>query len=76
MSKTEMLLELPNLGAEERHEIFGLLCDLEERDLLAGRVLSAADTEMLDREIEEYRLNPAPGSTWDEVEARLRQTAE
>jgi hypothetical protein len=76
MNKTEMLLELPKLGAEERHEIFGLLCDLEERDLLAGRELSAADREMLDREMEDYLVNPDPGSTWDEVEARLRQSAE
>ena len=76
MNKTDMLLELPKLGAEERHEIFGLLCDLEERDLVAGRDISAADTDMLDREMVDYLANPAPGSTWDEVEARLRQSAE
>ena len=76
MNKTEMLLELPKLGAEERHEIFGALCDLEERDLLAGSDLSAADAEMLDREMADYLANPEPGSTWDEVETRLRQSAE
>jgi putative addiction module component (TIGR02574 family) len=35
---------------------------------------SPAEKALLDRELEEYRKNPEVGSTWDEVDARLRKT--
>ena len=34
---------------------------------------TAEEKALLDRELEEYRQNPEAGSTWNEVEARLRQ---
>ena len=45
---------------------------MEERDLLTG---GATDEEkaLLDRELEEYRQNPRAGSSWNEVEARVRK---
>jgi putative addiction module component (TIGR02574 family) len=74
MSKMEILAELPKLELAERREIFDRICEMEERDLLTG---GATDEEkaLLDRELEEYRQNPQAGSTWNEVEARLRRTS-
>jgi len=71
MSKTEILAELPKLELADRREIFDRICEMEERDLLTG---GATDEEkvLLDRELAEYRRNPEAGSSWDEVEARLR----
>jgi putative addiction module component (TIGR02574 family) len=72
MSKMEILAELPKLKLADRREIFDRICEMEEHDLLAG---GATDEEkaLLDRELEEYRQNPEAGSSWNEVEARLRQ---
>jgi putative addiction module component (TIGR02574 family) len=72
MSKMEILAELPKLELAERREIFDRICEIEERDLLTG---GATDEEkkLLDRELEEYRRNPEAGSSWNEVEARLRK---
>ena len=73
MSKAEILHELPKLGLHERREIFERIGELEDQDLLEGGEPSAADKALLDRELEEYRKNPDAGSTWPEVEARLRK---
>lgn len=73
MSKAEILQELPKLKAEERREIFELICDIEERDLLSGGAPTAGEKALLDRELEDYRSSPEAGSTWAEVEARLRK---
>ena len=68
----EILAELPKLELADRREIFDRICEMEERDLLTG---GATDEEksLLDRELEEYRRNPEAGSSWNEVEARLRK---
>ena len=70
----EILAELPKLELADRREIFDRICEMEERDLLTG---GATDDEkaLLDRELEEYRRNPEAGSSWTEVEARLRKTS-
>ena len=72
MSKMEILAELPKLELADRREIFDRICEMEERDLLTG---GATDVEkaLLDRELEEYRQNPEAGSSWPEVEARIRK---
>jgi putative addiction module component (TIGR02574 family) len=72
MSKMEILAELPKLELADRREIFDRICEIEERDLIVG---GATDEEkaLLDRELEEYRQNPEAGSSWNEVEARLRK---
>lgn len=74
MSKSEILEELPKLKADERREIFERICEMEELALLNGSEPSAEEKAMLDRELEEYRANPQVGSSWDEVEARLRKS--
>ena len=68
----EVLSELPKLDIAERREIFDRLCDMEERDVLNG-VATPEEKALLDRELEEYRRNPGAGSTWNEVEARIRK---
>ena len=73
MSKLEILAELPKLGVADRREIFDHLCDLEERDLLNG-VATPEEKALLDRELEEYRRNPDAGSSWEDVEARIRKS--
>ena len=75
MSKMEILAELPRLELADRREIFDRICEIEERDLLTG---GATDEEkkLLDRELEEYRRNPEAGSSWNEVEARLRKSSQ
>lgn len=73
MSKAEILQQLPKLGSEERREIFERIGELEEQHLLKGGEPTAEEKALLDRELEEYRRNPEAGSTWKEVEARLRK---
>jgi hypothetical protein len=73
MSKMEILAELPKLELADRREIFDRICEMEERDLLLGSQPTAEEKALLDRELEEYRRNPEAGTTWNEVEARLRK---
>jgi len=75
MSKMEILAELPKLELADRREIFDRICEIEERDLITG---GATDEEkkLLDRELEEYRRNPEAGSSWNEVETRLRKSSQ
>jgi putative addiction module component (TIGR02574 family) len=70
MSKSEILEELPKLKAEERHEIFERICEMEEMALFSDGP-SPEESAMLDRELEAYRANPDAGSSWEEVKARL-----
>ncbi len=73
MSKAEILLELPKLELADRREIFERICDMEERDLLNGSLPTAEEKALLDREWEASRQNPDAGSTWADVQARLRK---
>ncbi|MDD5138836.1 MAG: hypothetical protein PHY43_01085 [Verrucomicrobiales bacterium] len=75
MSKMEILAELPKLELADRREIFDRICEMEERDLLNGGATDA-EKALLDRELEEYRRNPEAGSSWNEVEARLRKPSQ
>jgi len=72
MSKVEILAELPKLDLADRREIFDRICEMEERDLTSGGA-TPEEKALLDRELEEYRHNPEAGSTWDEVEGRIRK---
>jgi hypothetical protein len=73
MSKAEILAELPKMQVEDRREILDLICEMEERDLLNGGHPTAEEKALLDGELEEYQQDPGAGSTWNEVEARLRK---
>lgn len=73
MSKAEILQELPKLGLRERREIFEHIGELEDQDLIKGGEPTAAEKALLDQELEDYPRNPEAGSTWPEVESRLRK---
>ena len=73
MSKADILNELPRLKSGERQEIFNRLCEIEESDLLQGGSPSAEEKALLDQELADYQKNPDTGSSWPEVEARLRK---
>lgn len=68
----EILAELPKLDLADRREIFDRICEMEERDLLNG-VATPEEKALLDRELEEYQRNPEAGSTWNDVEKRIRK---
>jgi len=74
MSKMEILAELPKLELADRREIFDRICEMEEHDLLNGGATNE-EKALLDRELEAYRQNPEAGSSWNEVEARLRKSS-
>ena len=75
MSKAEILEELPRLKPEERQEVLEKICQL---DRLAGdgwlddAGLSDADKALLETRLAAYEKDPYAGSSWEEVEARIR----
>jgi putative addiction module component (TIGR02574 family) len=69
MSKAEILDELPKLTPAERQEI---AIRIQE---ISGDELTAAEKQILDRELADYEQNPDVGSSWAEVEARIRGSA-
>lgn len=74
MSKSDILAELPKLTSADRSEILDQLWSLEEQEALR-RGPSPEEKILLDAELEDYAANPAVGSSWAEVQARLRQRA-
>jgi len=74
MSKAEILAQLPKLDSAELREICDRIWQLEEEQLLSGRI-NPSDEEkaLLDSELEDYSRNPESGSTWQDVKSRLKQ---
>lgn len=68
MSKAEILSELPKLSPQDRAEILEQLLRLEE-------ATGAADWEKsaLNEAQAAFNADPSAGSSWPEVEARLRK---
>ena len=75
MSKVEILAELPKLESADRREILDRIWEMEEQDLINGNGATAEEKAMLDRELQEYRLNPEAGSPWKEVEPRISKSS-
>ena len=74
MSKAEILQILPKLNAAELREIHDRILQLEEEDLVSGRATpNEEEKALLDRELEAYSFNPDVGSSWEEVDSRLKQ---
>ena len=74
MSKAEILRELQKLNGAELREIHDRILQLEEENLVSGHATpSEEEKALLDRELEDYSLNPDAGSSWEEVESRLKQ---
>lgn len=73
MSKTEILEELPKLTSEERREIRLKLSELDGDSWQdADEPLTQADKVILDARIAAYESDPDAGSSWAEVESRIR----
>jgi hypothetical protein len=74
VSKTEILDQLPKLDSMELREIRDRIWQIEEAELLSGRAKpSEEEKKMLDHELEDYSRNPIAGSSWEEVESRLKR---
>ncbi|MBT5706612.1 MAG: addiction module protein [Verrucomicrobia bacterium] len=73
MSKAEILAELPKLTAEERQEVRMKLVALDgEQWFDAEDPLTDKEKALLDRRLAAYEKDPDVGSSWEEVEVRLR----
>lgn len=77
MSKAEILAELPKLSPAERQEVRLKLAALDGEEWLdADDPLTVAEKALLDARLAAYEKDPDAGSSWEEVEARLRAKLE
>ena len=73
MSKVEILEELPKLTTEERKEILLKLAELDGESWLdADEPLTDTEKALLEARLAAYEKDPDAGSSWAEVEARIR----
>ena len=73
MSKTEILEELPKLTKVKRQEIRLRLAELDSDDRLDHKEpLTIHEKALLEARLAAYAKDPDAGSTWDEVEGRIR----
>jgi len=73
MSKTEILEALPKLTKTERDEIRLKLTEIDgESWLNEEEPLSEKEKALLDSRLAAYLKNPDEGSSWEEVESRIR----
>jgi len=73
MSKTEMLEELPKLTAEERPEIRLKLAELDGDGWLDDDdLMTDEEKALLEARLAAYEKDPDAGSSWEEVESRVR----
>jgi putative addiction module component len=73
MSKTEILEELPKLTKTDRQEIRLRLAELDSDDWLDDEEpLTIHEKALLEARLAAYTKDPDAGSTWEEVEDRIR----
>ena len=75
MSKAEILEHLTKLSPQEREEIRQKLDELEgvaAIEWLDGCDLVETEKRLLEQRLADIEKNPRTGSSWDEVETRLR----
>ena len=73
MSKTEILEELSKLTKTERHEIRLKLAELDSADWFDDEEpLTVQEKALLEARLAAYAKDPDAGSTWEEVEGRIR----
>ena len=73
MSKTEILEELPKLTKMERQGIRLRLAELDGEDWLDDEEpLTVHEKALLEARLAAYANDPDAGSTWEEVERRIR----
>ena len=72
-SQTEILEELPKLTKTERQEIRLRLAELDSEDWLNDEEpLTVQERALLDERLDAYAKEPDRGSSWREVESRIR----
>jgi putative addiction module component (TIGR02574 family) len=74
MSKSEILEEIAKLTPAERGELWEALWDLEERLLIDSGTPTDEEKAILEKELEEYRMDGQEGKPWEEIEERLRKS--
>jgi len=73
MSKAEILAQLPKLTAAERQEVRRKLTQIDSEEWLdANEPLTDTEKALLDARLAAYEKDPDAGSSWEEVEARIR----
>jgi len=73
MSKVEILEALPKLTKTERDEIRLKLTEIDGDSWLdEEEPLSEKEKALLDSRLAAYLKNPDEGSSWEEVESRIR----
>ena len=73
MSTVEILKELPKLTTEERNEIRLRLAELDGDPWFdAEEPLTDAEKAILEARLAAYERDPDVGSSWAEVEGRIR----
>jgi len=72
MTKTEILAELPKLTPAELAEVQAKLDELTGDGWLDDGRLSPEHKAALQAELAEHEKDPDAGSSWEEVQARLR----
>jgi len=72
MSKVEILQELAKLTPAERQEIRLKLAEFDDQWLDADEPLTRAEKALLDARLAAYEKDPEAGSSWEEVETRIR----
>ncbi len=72
MSKAEILSELPKLTADELAEIQAKLDEPAGEAWLDGDELTPDERTALDGTLAAYHKDPDSGSSWQEVEARIK----
>lgn len=73
MSKADILAELPKLTPAERQEVRLKLARLDGDEWLDTQdPLTDAEKALLDARLAAYEKDPDAGSSWKDVEARIR----
>jgi putative addiction module component (TIGR02574 family) len=72
MSKTEIINELSKLTPEELEEVRLKLAELRREQWIDDGELSDEDKALFEQRIADYQKDPSAGSSWEEVEARIR----
>ena len=73
MSKTEILEELPKLTKTERQEIRLRLAEFDGENWLDDdEPLTVDEKALLDTRLAAYATDPDAGSSWEELESRIR----
>ena len=73
MSKADILAELPKLTPAERQEVRLKLARLDGEEWLdTDDPLTDAEKALLDARLAAYEKDSDAGSSWEEVEARIR----